>query len=74
VQLVPFGPGFVFPAIEATGSARGEKGTRRRDQTDPSGAVYLVSERKLGFFVKIKEDKNFNRRNTLSILRIKIFI
>ena len=35
---------------------------------------YLVSERKLGFFVKVKEDQNFNRRNTLSILRIKIFI
>ena len=35
---------------------------------------YLVPERKLGFFVKIKEDQNFNRRNTLSILRIKIFI
>jgi len=35
---------------------------------------YLVSERKLGFFVKIKEDQNFNRRNTLSILRIKTFI
>jgi len=33
-----------------------------------------VSERKLGFFVKVKEDQNFNRRNTLSILRIKIFI
>jgi len=36
--------------------------------------TYLVSERKLGFFVKVKEDQNFNRRNTLSILRIKIFI
>lgn len=35
---------------------------------------YLVSERKLGFFVKVKEDQNFNRRNTLRILRIKIFI
>ena len=33
---------------------------------------YLVSERKLGFFVQIKEDENFNRRNTLSISRIKI--
>jgi len=31
---------------------------------------YLVSERKLGFFVQIKEGKNFNRRNTLSISRI----
>jgi hypothetical protein len=29
-----------------------------------------VPERKLGFFVKIKKDKNFNRRNTGSILRI----
>jgi len=29
-----------------------------------------VSERKLGFFVQIKEDENFNRRNTLSISRI----
>ena len=36
--------------------------------------IYLVSERKLGFFVKVKKDQNFNRRNTLSILRIKIFI
>jgi hypothetical protein len=33
---------------------------------------YLVSERKLGFFVQIKEDENFNHRNTLSISRIKI--
>jgi len=33
-----------------------------------------VSERKLGFFVKVKEDQNFNRRNILDILRIKIFI
>ena len=24
---------------------------------------YLVSERKLGFFVEIKADENFNRRN-----------
>jgi len=37
----------------------------------------LVPERKLGFFVKIKEDKikedeNFNHRNTGSISRIKI--
>ncbi len=36
------------------------------------GTFYLVSERKLGFFVQIKEDENFNRRNTLSISRIKI--
>jgi hypothetical protein len=35
---------------------------------------YLVSERKLGFFVKVKEDQNFNRRNIINILRIKIFI
>jgi len=41
-----------------------------------------VSERKPGFFgvsqarlpVKVKEDQNFNRRNTLGILRIKILI
>jgi len=41
-----------------------------------------VSERKLGFFVKVKEDQNFNRRrhevsalgvNICNILRIKIF-
>jgi len=25
---------------------------------------YLVFERKPGFFVKVKEDQNFNRRNT----------
>jgi hypothetical protein len=31
---------------------------------------YLVPERKLGFFVKIKEDENFNHRHTLSISRI----
>ena len=35
---------------------------------------YLVSERKLGFFVQIKEGENFNRRNTLSISRIKIWV
>jgi hypothetical protein len=29
-----------------------------------------VSERKLGFFVKIKEGENFNHRNTGSISRI----
>ena len=34
--------------------------------------TYIVSERKLGFFVQIKEGENFNRRNTLSISRIKI--
>jgi len=33
---------------------------------------YLVPERKLGFFVKIKEDENFNHSNTGSISRIKI--
>jgi len=27
----------------------------------------IVSERKLGFFVQIKENENFNHRNTLSI-------
>ncbi|MDY6971484.1 MAG: NifB/NifX family molybdenum-iron cluster-binding protein [Thermodesulfobacteriota bacterium] len=43
-----------------------------------SGAVdkvldaYLVSERKLGFFVRIKEDEDFNRMNILSISRTKI--
>jgi len=31
-----------------------------------------VPERKLGFFVQIKEGENFNHRNTLSISRIKI--
>jgi len=34
--------------------------------------LYLVPERKLGFFVKIKEDENFNHRNTGRISRIKI--
>jgi hypothetical protein len=29
-----------------------------------------VPERKLGFFVKIKKDENFNHRHTLSISRI----
>jgi hypothetical protein len=29
-----------------------------------------VPERKLGFFVKIKKDENFNHRNTGSISRI----
>ena len=33
---------------------------------------YLVPERKLENFFKFKEGKNFNRRNTLSISRIKI--
>ena len=27
--------------------------------------LYLVSERKLGIFSKIKEDENYNHRNTL---------
>ena len=30
-----------------------------------------MSERNLGFFVKVKEDQNFNRRYILNILRIK---
>ena len=34
--------------------------------------AYLVSERKPDSFSKFKEDEDFNRRNTLSILRIKI--
>jgi hypothetical protein len=34
--------------------------------------VKLVPERKLGFFVKIKEDENFNHRNTDRISRIEI--
>ena len=33
--------------------------------------LYVVSERKLGFFVKVKEDQNFNHRNTFGISRIK---
>jgi hypothetical protein len=33
---------------------------------------YLAPERKIGFFVKIKEDENFNHRNTGRISRIKI--
>ena len=37
-----------------------------------SEATQVVPERKLGFFVKIKEDENFNHRHTLSISRIKI--
>jgi len=32
-----------------------------------------VPERKRGFFVKIKEDENFNRSHTGSISRIKIW-
>jgi len=31
----------------------------------------IVPERKPGFFVKIKEGENFNRRHTQSILSIK---
>jgi len=33
---------------------------------------YLVAERKPGFFVKVKDGENFNRRNTWRISRIKI--
>ena len=33
---------------------------------------YIRPERKLGFFVKIKEDENFNHSNTGSISRIEI--
>jgi len=32
----------------------------------------LVSERKLEIFSKVKEDEDFNRKNILNILRIKI--
>jgi hypothetical protein len=31
--------------------------------------IYLVPERKLEFFVKIKEGKNFNHRNTTVVFR-----
>ncbi|MFO7860932.1 MAG: hypothetical protein R6U41_06895 [Desulfosalsimonas sp.] len=34
--------------------------------------VYIVPERKPGFFVKVQDGENFNRRNTRRILRIKI--
>ena len=43
--------------------------------SNPSLSAILKSimpVRKLGFFVKIKEDENFNHRNTVSISRIKI--
>ena len=33
---------------------------------------YLVSIQKQDIFCKVKEDEDFNRGNTLSILRIKI--
>jgi hypothetical protein len=36
--------------------------------------TYLVSIQKRENLVKFKADKNFNHRNTRSILRIKIFI
>ena len=53
----------------------GDKWTKNYCESKRSKWVYyLVSERKLGFFVKVKEDQNFNRRNILNILRIKIFI
>ena len=48
---------------------------QNKDQTEASRSCninYLVPERKLGFFVQIKEGENFNHRNTLSISRIKI--
>jgi toxin HigB-1 len=35
-------------------------------------SLSIVSERKREFFVKVKENQNFNRRHTLSIPRIKI--
>jgi len=34
--------------------------------------MYLVIGRKREFFVQFKEDEKFNRRNTFSILRIKL--
>jgi len=36
------------------------------------GTIYLVLERKPENFRKFKAGENFNRRNTCSILRIKI--
>jgi hypothetical protein len=47
--------------------------SEKRKVKESDANVYLVPERKLRFFVKAKEDQNFNRRNTFSILRIKIF-
>jgi hypothetical protein len=35
-------------------------------------SAYLVSERKLGIFSKVKEGENYNHRNTFSISRIII--
>jgi len=34
--------------------------------------TYIVSKRKLEIFSKVKEDEDFNRKNILDILRIKI--
>ena len=56
------------------GFFRSQGESRKSVGTIPSHRVYFVSERKLGFFVKVKEDQNFNSRNILNILRIKIFI
>ena len=47
-------------------------GLRIADCQRTIGKPTIVPERKLGFFVQIKEGENFNRRNTLSISRIKI--
>ena len=38
----------------------------------PHTTWYLVSDRKLGIFSKIKERENYNHMNTLSISRIII--
>jgi hypothetical protein len=51
----------IFNQVQSQGGAR-----------DSNAGIYLEPERKLGFFVKIKEDENFNHRNTGSISRIKI--
>ena len=45
---------------------------KKADPTSFMPKCELVSERKIGFFVQSKEGDNFNRRNALSISRIKI--
>ncbi|MFO8112191.1 MAG: hypothetical protein R6T92_06755 [Desulfosalsimonadaceae bacterium] len=63
----------VVPGVARSNNCRGLLIVPGEARTDALWLCrFLVPERKSGFFGKVKEGENFNRRNTRRILRIKI--
>jgi len=60
----------LFEPGDAVTTFTGQAGMVISEAVLAAAVSSLVSERKLGFFVQIKEGENLNRRNTLSISRI----